>query len=102
MPGITQYTEFRNGQYDKFGRQIGSVETTFLTGTYLDNGVERQINSVSVRERLAAYTEYRNGQLFAYRDRTTDSNGAVTEAWQLSASYDFKNRVLDYPRGVSQ
>ncbi|EKD27848.1 MAG: hypothetical protein ACD_79C00526G0001, partial [uncultured bacterium] len=96
-PAVNEYTEFRNGTYDKFGRQLGFVETTYLTGTYMDGDMQRQLNSVSIRERVGAYTKYNGlGMLFSYKDIMTDANGAVSEAYQLDAKYDYRRRVISY------
>ncbi|EKD32309.1 MAG: hypothetical protein ACD_77C00122G0001, partial [uncultured bacterium] len=89
--------EFRNGTYDKYGRQLGFLETTFTSGTYLDNGESRELSAVSVRERLGNYTKYNGvGQLYSYKDIMTDANGAVSESYQTDTLYDIRNRVEGY------
>ncbi|MBN2143842.1 MAG: hypothetical protein JW774_04375, partial [Candidatus Aureabacteria bacterium] len=97
MPGIVEYTEFRNGLYDNFGRQLGFLETTYVTGTYLDQGVAKKIQSVTSRERIAAYTKYNHaGQIDSYREIVTDPNGAKSIVWQTDTQYDFRNRMVAY------
>ncbi|OVE74116.1 hypothetical protein BVX93_00465, partial [bacterium B13(2017)] len=94
---VMSYTFFRNGTYDRLGRQIGFYETNGMIGSYYEDGVLKEINSISIRERIGLSTEYNAiGQLLSYKDIMIDPNGAESYVWQLDAAYDYRGRVFSY------
>ncbi|OVE72333.1 hypothetical protein BVX93_02160, partial [bacterium B13(2017)] len=94
---VMNYTFFRGGIYNRAGRQIGFHETNGMIGSYFEDGILKEINSVSIRERIASYTSYNAiGQLLSYQEKNTGPTGAESYTWQLDAAYDYRGRVVSY------